>query len=49
MGSYTRGATDRYELREVIGTGSFGQVYRAIDRHENGREVAVKIIDLEEA
>lgn len=37
----------RYELVEVIGKGSFGEVYRGLDTID-GREVAVKVIDLED-
>lgn len=37
-----------YELKEQIGRGSFGEVYRAIDLSTK-REVAVKIIDLEKS
>ncbi|KAF2369162.1 Protein kinase domain [Trinorchestia longiramus] len=33
----------RYEILEVIGKGSFGQVIRAID-HKTGEQVAIKII-----
>lgn len=33
----------RYEILEVIGKGSFGQVIRALD-HRNGSQVAIKII-----
>lgn len=33
----------RYEILEVIGKGSFGQVIRAHD-HRNGEQVAIKII-----
>ncbi|CAG2163531.1 unnamed protein product [Oppiella nova] len=33
----------RYEILEVIGKGSFGQVIRALD-HKTNQEVALKII-----
>lgn len=33
----------RYEIMEVIGKGSFGQVIRALD-HKTGQQVAIKII-----
>lgn len=33
----------RYEILEVIGKGSFGQVIRALD-HKTGQQVAIKII-----
>lgn len=36
----------RYDIKERVGKGSFGQVFRAIDR-TNERVVAIKIIDLE--
>ncbi|KAK7738455.1 hypothetical protein SLS53_005974 [Cytospora paraplurivora] len=37
-----------YSMRELIGKGSFGRVYKASHRH-TGRVVAVKIIDIEES
>jgi len=37
-----------FEKKERIGKGSFGEVYRGIDRRTGG-EVAIKIIDLEHA
>ena len=37
-----------FEFKERIGKGSFGEVYRAIDR-ESKQEVAIKIIDLEKS
>lgn len=33
----------RYEILEVIGKGSFGQVIRALD-HKTGQHIAIKII-----
>ncbi|XP_047042223.1 dual specificity tyrosine-phosphorylation-regulated kinase 2-like [Helicoverpa zea] len=46
-GSYNKQIHDhiayRYEILEVIGKGSFGQVIRAHD-HRNGTQVAIKII-----
>ena len=33
----------RYEILEVIGKGSFGQVIRALD-HKTGQYIAIKII-----
>ncbi|XP_050728116.1 dual specificity tyrosine-phosphorylation-regulated kinase mbk-2-like isoform X2 [Eriocheir sinensis] len=46
-GSYNKVMHDhisyRYEILEVIGKGSFGQVIRAID-HKSGEHVAIKII-----
>ncbi|GJP49337.1 hypothetical protein CLOM_g8560, partial [Closterium sp. NIES-68] len=38
----------RFQLTELIGKGSFGDVFKGIDK-ETGKQVAVKIIDLEEA
>lgn len=38
----------RYETNILIGRGSFGDVYKGTDK-ETGKEVAVKVIDLEEA
>eukprot|EP00897_Mesotaenium_endlicherianum_P005459 jgi/Mesen1/4941/ME000247S04224 len=38
---------EQYELNELIGRGSFGDVYRAVDR-KTGKEVAIKIIDLDD-
>eukprot|EP01122_Echinamoeba_exundans_P000153 TRINITY_DN10132_c1_g1_i1.p2 TRINITY_DN10132_c1_g1~~TRINITY_DN10132_c1_g1_i1.p2 ORF type:complete len:515 (-),score=197.47 TRINITY_DN10132_c1_g1_i1:369-1913(-) len=38
----------RYEKGEIIGKGSFGIVYKGRDK-ETGAEVAIKIIDLEDA
>lgn len=40
-------SSDRYERLDCIGRGSFGDVYRGLDR-ETGREVAIKVIDLED-
>lgn len=37
-----------YDKKERIGKGSFGEVFRGFDRR-NGLEVAIKIIDLEDA
>jgi serine/threonine-protein kinase 24/25/MST4 len=37
-----------YDKKERIGKGSFGEVFRGYDRR-NGAEVAIKIIDLEDA
>ena len=34
----------RYQLGHVLGTGSFGAVYRAIDLQNQWREVAVKLL-----
>ncbi|XP_065581916.1 uncharacterized protein LOC136041241 isoform X2 [Artemia franciscana] len=46
-GSYNKVLHDhiayRYEILEVIGKGSFGQVIRALD-HKTGNQVAIKII-----
>lgn len=36
-------STSRYEILEVIGKGSFGQVIRALD-HKTGQHIAIKII-----
>ena len=33
----------RYEIQEVLGKGSFGQVVKCLD-HKTGNDVAVKII-----
>ena len=38
----------RFELAEVIGTGVFSKVYRALDTDNHGRSVAVKIQRYEE-
>jgi len=34
---------DRYDLVELLGAGSFGQVFRALDRL-TGRTVAIKVL-----
>lgn len=39
----TRHFLYRYEILEVIGKGSFGQVIRALD-HKTGQYIAIKII-----
>ncbi|PYD07342.1 hypothetical protein DND47_31040 [Pseudomonas syringae pv. syringae] len=39
---------DSYELIEKIGQGSFGEVYRALEK-ATGKPVAIKLIDLEDA
>ncbi|KAK9868947.1 hypothetical protein WJX84_006310 [Apatococcus fuscideae] len=39
--------SERFERLEIIGRGSFGDVYRGWDR-DLGREVAIKVIDLED-
>ncbi|GAQ87217.1 Serine Threonine protein kinase [Klebsormidium nitens] len=41
-------ATDNFEATKIIGKGSFGDVYRGVDK-ATGKDVAIKIIDLEEA
>ena len=40
-------APERYKLLDMIGNGSFGEVWRALDM-ATGAEVAVKTVDLEE-
>ncbi|GLC34747.1 hypothetical protein PLESTB_001159100 [Pleodorina starrii] len=40
-------ASDRYERRQCIGRGSFGDVYEGVDT-ETGQAVAIKVIDLED-
>lgn len=39
---------ERYELREKIGTGAFGAVFRAVEI-ATGQVVAAKIIDVDQA
>ncbi|KAI8894858.1 kinase-like domain-containing protein [Globomyces pollinis-pini] len=39
---------NNYEIKERVGKGSFGQVFRAIDK-QSSRVVAVKIIELEDS
>ena len=48
MQTPTEDPRDRYELKEKIGTGSFGSVFRAVEVG-TGRVVAAKIIDLDQA
>jgi len=43
--SQARNITDYYDVRELLGTGANGQVYRAIHRID-GHEVAVKLTDM---
>ena len=40
-------AEDRYTLKEQIGRGSFGEVFRGVD-NETGEIVAIKVIDLDQ-
>lgn len=40
--------SEKYEIKERIGKGSFGQVFRAIEK-KGMRQVAIKIIDLEDS
>ena len=40
---------ERFLKQEKIGRGSFGEVYKGVDREENNSVVAIKIIDLEKA
>jgi serine/threonine protein kinase len=42
--SQVRRISDHYELREVLGSGSYAEVRRAVE-HATGQEFAVKIID----
>ena len=42
-----QGALLKYDLKEVLGRGSSGSVFRAVKRHEPG-EVAVKLVDADE-
>lgn len=46
--STSKDMVDKYEVLECVGKGSFGDVFRGIDT-ETGEEVAIKIIDLDEA
>lgn len=48
MQTPTEDPRDRYELKEKIGTGAFGSVFRAVEVG-TGRVVAAKIIDLDQA
>jgi len=38
---------DRFTLLEVLGAGSFGEVWRAFDQAK-GKDVAVKVVELED-
>lgn len=40
---------ERFTKLEKIGRGSFGEVYKGIDKEQGNNVVAIKIIDLEEA
>eukprot|EP00826_Nyctotherus_ovalis_P034179 TRINITY_DN2807_c0_g4_i2.p4 TRINITY_DN2807_c0_g4~~TRINITY_DN2807_c0_g4_i2.p4 ORF type:complete len:105 (+),score=10.54 TRINITY_DN2807_c0_g4_i2:81-395(+) len=36
---------DRYKRKGLMGTGTFGRMYMAIDKH-TGKEYAIKVIDI---
>ncbi|KAK9805326.1 hypothetical protein WJX73_002494 [Symbiochloris irregularis] len=47
FGTSTNSVADRYELLDLLGKGSFGDVFRGLDK-ETGKEVAIKVINLED-
>ena len=43
--SHQRAIEDIFEIKELLGSGSFSSVYRALDKTQNKKECAIKILN----